>query len=242
MILYHGSNQIVEKPQLVKQNRYLDFGFGFYATTNKDQAVSFSEKVYRRTKEWERIVNVYEFNEKEAFSNCSLLKFGSPTEDWLDFVYENRTGLYKGFIYDLVYGPVANDDVYTTFSLYLSGILSKLQALESLRIKKLYNQILFKTEKALNYLSFQGLLSEGKSNGKKIEMILSLIIPPIIQLVMDKYGYDEITASKEFYESKVYSFLEEEDSGVWHYSPLTIFNMFDEEKESGSFTFPEEAF
>ena len=30
MILYHGSNMTVEKPRLIKQNRYLDFGFGFH--------------------------------------------------------------------------------------------------------------------------------------------------------------------------------------------------------------------
>ena len=35
MILYHGSNVIVEKPILVEQNRFLDFGYGFYTTTNK---------------------------------------------------------------------------------------------------------------------------------------------------------------------------------------------------------------
>ena len=44
MILYHGSNTIVEKPKLVEQNRFLDFGYGFYTTTNKDQAENFSKK------------------------------------------------------------------------------------------------------------------------------------------------------------------------------------------------------
>ena len=37
MILYHGSNVIVSTPMLVPQNRYLDFGYGFYTTTNKTQ-------------------------------------------------------------------------------------------------------------------------------------------------------------------------------------------------------------
>lgn len=32
MILYHGSNVTVDHPKLVPQNRYLDFGFGFYTT------------------------------------------------------------------------------------------------------------------------------------------------------------------------------------------------------------------
>ena len=34
MILYHGSNMIVENPKLIEQNRFLDFGYGFYTTTN----------------------------------------------------------------------------------------------------------------------------------------------------------------------------------------------------------------
>lgn len=50
MILYHGSNMTVEKLRLIKQNRYLDFGFGFYTTTNRDQAVNFAQKVTDRRK------------------------------------------------------------------------------------------------------------------------------------------------------------------------------------------------
>ena len=45
MILYHGSNMVVEKPRLVEQNRFLDFGHGFYTTTNKAQAENFAKKV-----------------------------------------------------------------------------------------------------------------------------------------------------------------------------------------------------
>lgn len=44
MIVYHGSNIIVDHPRLVRQNRTLDFGYGFYTTFNKDQAVNFAEK------------------------------------------------------------------------------------------------------------------------------------------------------------------------------------------------------
>lgn len=64
MILYHGSNVIVSEPKLVQQNRFLDFGFGFYTTTNKKQAVSFAEKGYRRRKEGGKVVNVYEIDEQ----------------------------------------------------------------------------------------------------------------------------------------------------------------------------------
>lgn len=51
MILYHGSNVVVSKPRLIDQNRFLDFGFGFYTTTNRVQAIAFADKVYRRRRE-----------------------------------------------------------------------------------------------------------------------------------------------------------------------------------------------
>lgn len=76
---------------------------------------------------------------------------------------------------------------------------------------------------------------------KKFEAMLMLLVPQVIQLIVEKYTYDEVTASKEFYSSRVYSFLEQEDTKLWHLSPLTLFNMFDEEKQTGTFTFPEEA-
>lgn len=45
MILYHGSNLTVSEPKLVVQNRFLDFGYGFYTTTNRTQAIGFAGKV-----------------------------------------------------------------------------------------------------------------------------------------------------------------------------------------------------
>ena len=160
MILYHGSNMTVDKPRLVPQNRYLDFGFGFYTTTNKTQAVSFAEKVYLRRREGKKTVSVYEINEEKAFAYCSLLRFDAPDEAWLDFVSANRSGAYTGPSYDLIYGPVANDDVYTTFNLYAAGVLTKEQTLEALKIKKLYNQLVLTTDKALQYLKFIGTVPE----------------------------------------------------------------------------------
>lgn len=75
---------------------------------------------------------------------------------------------------------------------------------------------------------------------KKFEAMLVLLVTQVIGLITDNYPYDEVTASKEFYSSKVYSFLEVEDTKLWHYSALTLFNMFNEEKKTGTFTFPEE--
>lgn len=160
MILYHGSNVTVSEPRLVEQNRYLDFGYGFYTTTNKTQAIGFADKVTKRRKSGERTVSIYEIDEGTAFAECSILKFESANEAWLDFVSENRSGNYSGEAYDFIYGPVANDDVYTTFTLYTAGVLTKEQTLEALKVKKLYNQLVLTSEKALIYLKFIGTVPE----------------------------------------------------------------------------------
>ena len=62
-------------------------------------------------------------------------------------------------MYDLVCGPVANDDVYQTLALYETGVLSREQTLQALKIKKLFDQYVWKTEKALSYFNFVGTLS-----------------------------------------------------------------------------------
>ena len=69
---------------------------------------------------------------------------------------------------------------------------------------------------------------------QKFEAMLMLLVPQVIHLITENYPYDEVSATKEFYDSEVYSFLEQEDT-------LTLFNMFDEEKKTGTFIFPEEA-
>ena len=75
---------------------------------------------------------------------------------------------------------------------------------------------------------------------KKFEAMLVLIVPKIISLIVENYKIDEVTATRKFYESKVYSLLEEEDTKLWHLSPLTLFYMYDEEIKTGNITFPEE--
>lgn len=162
MILYHGSNMAVPEPRLIRQNRFLDFGFGFYTTTNKAQAVGFAEKVTRRRRNGTETVSVYELEEAIAFSECTLLRFDAPDEAWLNFVSDNRSGNYAGEQPDFIFGPVANDDVYTTFALYSAGVLTKELTLEALKIKKLYNQLVLASEKAIGYLKYVGTLSEGE--------------------------------------------------------------------------------
>lgn len=74
---------------------------------------------------------------------------------------------------------------------------------------------------------------------KKFEAMLVLIVPQVVYLIAENYNMNEIDASRLFYESQVYEVLEQEDTKLWHLSPLTLFNMFDEEKKTGKISFPE---
>lgn len=152
MILYHGSNMEVKEPKLIEQNRFLDFGNGFYTTTNKNQADNFAKKVASR-RGGNPIINTYKLDEN-ILKNFKVKHFLSPDEDWLDFVSAHRNGTYDGDDYDIIIGAVANDDVYRTLQVYASGLLTKEQALEALKIKKLFDQYVFASKQAMSILKF----------------------------------------------------------------------------------------
>lgn len=76
---------------------------------------------------------------------------------------------------------------------------------------------------------------------EKFSAILSVLVPQVVLLITENYSYDEVTATEAFYDSDVNKMMEQEDTKLWHLSPLTLFNMFDEEKKTETFTVPEEA-
>ena len=77
-------------------------------------------------------------------------------------------------------------------------------------------------------------------DNKKFESMLILIVPEIIKLIVENYKIDEIEASEKLYNSVLYEKLEQEETKLWHLSPLTLYNMFDEEQNTGFITYPEE--
>ena len=58
-ILYHGSNMKVDKPMLLKGQRALDFGAGFYLTSSYEQAMKWAKTVTRRRGNGQAIVKTY---------------------------------------------------------------------------------------------------------------------------------------------------------------------------------------
>lgn len=140
----------------------MDFGAGFYATTNKKQAVSFANKVMLRNDSKTKAVSMYEFDIEKAMEVLDVLKFDAPDADWLDFVFANRQGIYNGKQYDIVIGAVADDTIYRVFSLYEAGLLTREETLKRLKINKLFDQVTFCTEKALEQLRYIGQLDLDK--------------------------------------------------------------------------------
>jgi hypothetical protein len=155
MKLYHGSTAIVEQPRILETQRLLDFGKGFYTTTNRDQAERWAIIKQKRLGETAKsIVTVYEFKDL-LLTNQSLTvrRFIQASEEWLDFVVQNRNeDVNHG--YDLVIGPVANDTLYQTFTLYEAGILTKPETIARLKVHPLFDQVSFHSHKALGHLKF----------------------------------------------------------------------------------------
>lgn len=167
MILFHGSDCVVDDPKILQSDRFLDFGMGFYTTNNKEQAIRWANRVHSRRKTESQIISEYSFDYEKAGAELQIIEFTEPDEDWLNFVCDCRCGRFSKE-YDIVIGPVADDKVYTTVVLYENGVLDKDETIRRLKVEELYHQVLFHTEKALKYLSFsEGIVIRGNDDGTK---------------------------------------------------------------------------
>ncbi len=153
MKLYHGSIEVVQQPEIRMPNRTLDYGSGFYTTTSYAQAEAWVRRRVKEQNASKGYVNIFEYDEVMGASLKQLV-FDAPTEEWVDFVMNNRT--HPDFVhdYDIVYGPVANDRVYASFALYEGRLLSKRALIEELKTYKLVDQFLFHTVEALEAITF----------------------------------------------------------------------------------------
>ncbi|MDR0311622.1 MAG: DUF3990 domain-containing protein, partial [Acidobacteriota bacterium] len=137
-------------------------------TSNKEQARRWSEIVAIKRKTNIGVITEYEFDFETARKELTIISFDKPDEKWLDFVCINRSGRMPAEPFDIAIGPVANDQVYTVVTLYEQGVLSKEAAIIELRVRKLYDQILFHTEKSLNYCRYiRHVEIGGASSGKQ---------------------------------------------------------------------------
>lgn len=154
MKLYHGSNIAVQNPKIMKSDRRLDFGTGFYLTSDFSQAERWAELTRMRRNTGNAIVSVFELDEN-ILESLNVLHFQKADKAWLEYVTANRKNIpLKNDDYDIVIGPVANDKTMPVISLYFSGIYDIDETIKRLLPQKLSNQYTFKTEKSLSALKF----------------------------------------------------------------------------------------
>lgn len=159
MKIYHGSIFIVKEPSLEVLNHKTDFGKGFYTTTDIEQAKKWSKIKKQRLKRENRndnydvkqYVNVYEYTSNDELN---ILNFENATEEWLKFVFKNRQSNELVHQYDIVTGPVANDNLYQVLVGYENGVYNIKETIKRLKTYLLSNQVSFHTLKALETIKY----------------------------------------------------------------------------------------
>lgn len=75
-------------------------------------------------------------------------------------------------------------------------------------------------------------------NERSYETLLYGITANAVEKIMQLNGWSEDIAMERFTQSKLYSYLEKEETKVWQYSTLMLAQLFNEERE-GRLVFPE---
>ena len=149
MIVYHGSSEIVKRPDIMHSYRGLDFGKGFYVTSVQEQA----ERWAKRKSDLyggRPIVNRYWM--EDDIKGFKVKTFPEDMMEWIDFVCDCRDGGTDFQNYDVIIGKVANDKVFRVVDMYHSGIWDKQRALQEIKAYPNYDQIAFITQEAIDEL------------------------------------------------------------------------------------------
>lgn len=166
LILYHGSNSIIEKPEFGKGKPYNDYGLGFYCTRSSELAKEWACS----TSTQNGYVNEYSIKTDEL----NVFDLGKENIlNWLAVLLQNRTFNIKTplaveakqyleseflidlSIYDIVCGPRADDSYFSFADSFLNGVLSLEQLSKAMKLGNLGEQIMIKSEKAFEILDFK---------------------------------------------------------------------------------------
>lgn len=162
MILYHGSNTEIKSINLAMCRPYKDFGKGFYLTDIKEQAVKMAQRV-SKIYGGSPIVNTFEIADNfRKNKNVVIKDFGIKTsKEWAKFVMNNRSNTFSDIKdeccnqdnkYDIVIGPVADDNMALLFRQYENEMIDFETLLNGLIYKETSSQYSFHTEKGISLL------------------------------------------------------------------------------------------
>ena len=164
--IYHGSAHVIEQPMFGKGKPYNDYGRGFYCTEHAELA-----------KEWACSADSdgYACHYQLDLSGLSVLNLNTPEYNilnWMAILLENRKfnvadGLpqrAKAYLlenfkvdykkYDVIIGYRANDSYFSYAGDFVNGTLSLSDLSEAMRLGKLGEQVVLKSKKAFDALTF----------------------------------------------------------------------------------------
>jgi hypothetical protein len=147
--IYHSSNVVVEKPQILISGFYKDFGYGFYCTNIEKQA-----KKWALTKRGDSRISIYKYQPNKELINISFPKM---TDEWLDFVVNCRRGIKHD--YDIVEGPMADDQIWDYVEDFMEGNITREAFWVLAKFNYPTHQIVFCTQKSLESISFENSYS-----------------------------------------------------------------------------------
>lgn len=166
MLLYHGSNIEIMKIDLEKCKPYKDFGRGFYLTTIESQAIQMAKRTVKTTSCGNPYVTAFEVDNNLSRNNGLSMKiFDLPSAEWAVFVINNRNRRFADVgdencnqdnKYDVVVGPVADDDIAFLFRTFTSGLIDADTLVQGMRYRKLNDQYSFHTDRAISCLTKVG--------------------------------------------------------------------------------------
>ena len=168
MIVYHGSDHIIEVPVYNGSKRTNDYGYGFYTTESQELA-----KEWACSKNKDGFANSYEVD----LSNLSILNLNAPEYNilnWLAILAKYRTYWQRASIaedakdylqqhffidpmpYDVIIGYRADDSYFAFAQDFIAGAISLSKLSEAMHLGKLGEQIVFKSKKSFSNIHFIG--------------------------------------------------------------------------------------
>jgi hypothetical protein len=166
MIVYHGSDHIIEVPVYNGSKRTNDYGYGFYTTESLELA-----KEWACSNNSDGFANTYDAD----LGGLRILNLNAPEYNilnWLAILTRYRTYWQNGSIaeeakdylqkhffidpstYDIIIGYRADDSYFTFAQDFVAGTISLSKLSEAMRLGKLGEQIVFKSQDAFKCIHF----------------------------------------------------------------------------------------
>ncbi len=164
MIVYHGSEKILEHPYYMGGKKYNDYGYGFYCTEYPDIG-----REWAVTTEHDGYLNVYDFD-TDGLRVLNLNEYHILT--WLAILLQNRifsvdtafANEGKKYLtevfgvnyesYDVIEGYRADDSYFSFAQDFINNVISLEQLKKAMHLGDLGNQIVLKSKRAYERLEF----------------------------------------------------------------------------------------